>query len=53
MISAETMKWRLQQGSIAEFDLVFWKGTGRVVERRRQALVCRCAASAPTTPGSA
>jgi hypothetical protein len=31
MISAETMKWRLQQGSIAEFDLIFWKGTGRVV----------------------
>ena len=31
MISAETMKWRLQQGKIAEFDLIFWKGTGRVV----------------------
>ncbi len=31
MISAETMKWRLQEGRIAEFDLVFWKGTGRVV----------------------
>jgi hypothetical protein len=31
MISAETMKWRLQEGRIAEFDLIFWKGTGRVV----------------------
>ena len=31
MISAETMKWRLQEGKVAEFDLVFWKGTGRVV----------------------
>jgi hypothetical protein len=31
MISAETMKWRLQQGKITEFDLIFWKGTGRVV----------------------
>ena len=31
MISAETMKWRLQQGTVAEFDLIFWKGTGRVV----------------------
>ena len=32
MISAETMKWRLQEGRMAEFDLIFWKGTGRVVE---------------------
>ncbi len=31
MISAETMKWRLQEGRIADFDLIFWKGTGRVV----------------------
>jgi len=31
MISAETMKWRLQEGRISEFDLIFWKGTGRVV----------------------
>jgi len=31
MISAETMKWRLQEGRLTEFDLVFWKGTGRVV----------------------
>ncbi len=31
MISAETMKWRLQEGQFAEFELVFWKGTGRVV----------------------
>ena len=31
MISAETMKWRLQEGRFSEFDLVFWKGTGRVV----------------------
>jgi hypothetical protein len=31
MISAETMKWRLQEGRIAEFDLIFWKGTGRVL----------------------
>jgi hypothetical protein len=31
MISAETMKWRLQEGKVAEFDLLVWKGTGRVV----------------------
>ena len=31
MISAETMKWRLQEGRLIEFDLVFWTGTGRVV----------------------
>jgi hypothetical protein len=31
MISAEVMKARLQLGEVAEFDLVFWKGTGRVV----------------------
>ena len=31
MLSAETMKWRLQQGMLAQFPLVFWKGTGRVV----------------------
>ena len=31
MISAETMKWRLQEGRAAEFDLLFWQGTGRVV----------------------
>ena len=31
MISAEVMKARLQEGEAAEFDLVFWKGTGRVL----------------------
>lgn len=31
MISAETMKWRLQEGKVAEFDLLVWKGIGRVV----------------------
>ena len=31
MISAETMKARLQEGEVAAFDLIFWKGTGRVV----------------------
>ncbi|HUK76331.1 MAG TPA: hypothetical protein VL117_01885 [Thermoleophilia bacterium] len=31
MISAETMKWRLQEGKVAEFDLLVWTGTGRVV----------------------
>ena len=31
MISAETMKWRLQEGKAAEFDLLFGQGTGRVV----------------------
>ena len=31
MISAETMKWRLQEGKVSEFDLVFWNGAGRVV----------------------
>jgi hypothetical protein len=31
MISAETMKWRLQQGKLADFELVLWKGVGRVV----------------------
>ena len=31
MISAETMKWRLQEGRVAEFDLLVWEGTGRVV----------------------
>ena len=31
MISAEVMKARLQEGEVAEFDLVFWKGRGRVV----------------------
>ena len=31
MISAETMKWRLQEGRLTEFDLVFWTGKGRVV----------------------
>jgi len=31
MISAETMKWRLQEGRLTQFDLVFWTGTGRVV----------------------
>jgi hypothetical protein len=31
MISAEVMKARLQEGESVEFDLVFWKGTGRVV----------------------
>jgi hypothetical protein len=31
MISAETMKARLQEGKITAFDLIFWKGTGRVV----------------------
>jgi hypothetical protein len=31
MISAETMKWRLQEGKLTDFDLVFWKGAGRVV----------------------
>jgi len=31
MISAETMKWRLQEGKVAEFDLLVWEGAGRVV----------------------
>jgi hypothetical protein len=31
MISAETMKWRLQEGLLTDFDLVFWHGRGRVV----------------------
>ena len=31
MISAETMKWRLQEGKLTDFDLVFWNGAGRVV----------------------
>ena len=31
MITAEKPKARLQEGEVAEFDLVFWKGTGRVV----------------------
>jgi len=31
MISAENMKARLQEGEVAAFDLIFWKGTGRVV----------------------
>jgi len=31
MISAETMKWRLQEGHVTDFDLVFWTGTARVV----------------------
>jgi hypothetical protein len=25
------MKWRLQEGKLDEFDLVFWSGAGRVV----------------------
>jgi hypothetical protein len=32
MLSAETMKWRAQTGKLGEFDLVFWKGIGRVVD---------------------
>lgn len=32
MLSAETMKWRIQMGKLREFDLVFWRGTGRVVD---------------------
>jgi hypothetical protein len=31
MISAETMKWRLQQGKLTDFELVLWEGVGRVV----------------------
>ena len=31
MLSAETMKWRLQMEKLTEFDLVFWQGAGRVV----------------------
>ena len=31
MITADVLKARLQEGEVAEFDLVFWKGTGRVV----------------------
>ncbi len=31
MISAETMKWRLQQGKLTHFELVLWEGAGRVV----------------------
>jgi hypothetical protein len=31
MLSAETIKWRIQMEKLREFDLVFWRGTGRVV----------------------
>lgn len=31
MFSTETIKWRLENGKLGPFDLVFWKGTGRVV----------------------
>ena len=32
MLSIETLKWRMQMGKVGpEFDLVFWKGKGRIV----------------------
>jgi hypothetical protein len=31
MLTAETIKWRIQMDKLREFDLIFWKGTGRVV----------------------
>ncbi len=38
MLSTETIKWRLQQGKLEPFDLVFWQGTGRVVAADDRAL---------------
>ena len=31
MLTVETMKFRLQEGKLTEFDLVFWSGKGQVV----------------------
>jgi hypothetical protein len=31
MLTAETIKWRIQMDKLREFDLVFWQGNGRVV----------------------
>jgi hypothetical protein len=31
MLTVETMKFRLQEGTLTEFDLVFWTGKAKVV----------------------
>jgi hypothetical protein len=31
MLTAETIKWRIQMDKLQGFDLIFWEGSGRVV----------------------
>ena len=51
MISAEVMKARLQEGEAAEFDLVFWKGTGRVLGAGDDKLSLQVRGKRADTPG--